>query len=244
MAVDAFLKFDGLGGEGQKLGNDFDRLGDSFTDLGGAFIKLADVGSSTDTNSFKADFAAQIKHDVFTVGDDFFKIGQGFVKLADPLHKFGDAVVKFTDQFIKLTLSESEMSFPLAADFLKFEADVGATGLDFLAAAPDIKSDAPAENLSLNFGSISVDYKAQGSDASQIAADLTEFARSTNYPTLRWGTRFSNSRPIGIIWERYTVIWARTSRKSRPPSLRWKATTTIPSNSIKPSTSSPPTSLH
>jgi len=120
MAVDSFLKFDGLGGEGQKLGNDFDRLGDSFSDLGGAFIKLVDDGSSTDINSLKADFAAHIKHGVFTIGEDFFKIGQDFVKLADPLHKFDDAVIKFTEQFIKFTPSDSETSFPLATDFLKF----------------------------------------------------------------------------------------------------------------------------
>src|SRR5262249_44591038 len=108
MAVDTFIKFDtikfeGLSGEAQKLGEDVDRLGDGFADLGGAFIKLVDDVSSTDTNFLKADFAAQIKHDVFTVGEDFFKIGEAFIKLTGPLDTFDDAVVKFTDQFIKLT---------------------------------------------------------------------------------------------------------------------------------------------
>jgi len=55
MAVDAFLKFDGLGGQGQKLGNDFDRLGDGFSDLGGAFIKLVD--DVTDTEFVKKHLA-------------------------------------------------------------------------------------------------------------------------------------------------------------------------------------------
>jgi hypothetical protein len=174
MAIDAFLKFEGLEGEGQKVGNDFDRLGDGFADLGGAFLKLVDDGSSADVNFFKADFAAHIKHDVFAIDQGFLKIGQDFIKLADPLHKFDDAVVKFADQFLKIMPSDSETPFPLAADFVKFETDLKVTGLDFLGAASDIKGGA-IESLSLSFGKISVDYKEQGSDALAIGADLADF---------------------------------------------------------------------
>jgi hypothetical protein len=173
MAVDAFLKFEGLAGEGQKLGEDVDRLGDGFTDLGGAFIKLVDDVSSTDTNFLKADFAAHIKHDVFTVGEDFFKIGQEFIKLTGPLNTFDNAVVKFTDQFIKLT--SDEPPFSLATDFVKLETDIKLTGLDFLATGSGIKSDAPTESLSLNFSKISFDYKEQSSDALNLSADLSKF---------------------------------------------------------------------
>src|SRR5262245_4155145 len=131
--ADAFIKFDdikfdGLGGQGQKLGNDFDRLGDSFSDLGGAFIKLVDDVTSAE---FVKKHVANIKFELVAIGDDFLKIGQDFVKLTDPLHKFDDAVVTLTDQFLKITPSDSEVPVPLAADFLKFENDIKLTGLDF-----------------------------------------------------------------------------------------------------------------
>jgi hypothetical protein len=171
MAVDAFLKFDGLGGQGQKLGNDFDRLGDGFSDLGGAFIKLVD--DVTDTEFVKKHLAG-VKYELVAIDRDFNKIGEDFVKLADPLHKFDDAVVKFAEQFIKFTPSDGEPSFPLAADFLKFEADVKLTGLDFLAAASDIKSN-PTESLSLTFSQIAVDYKHQSDDALKIRQDIAGF---------------------------------------------------------------------
>jgi hypothetical protein len=196
MAIDAFLKFEGLGGEAQKLGNDFDRLGDSFSDLGGAFIKLVDAGTSTDTNSLKADFAAQIKHDVFAIGADFHKIGDAFIKLAGPLDTFADAVVKFTDQF-KVTPSEGGDQPSLAADFLAYQNDLKVTGTDFLAAAPDIKSDTPTESLSLNFSNISVDYKNQGNDANQIATALTEFVRIN---------KLSDS-PVGEAFLKFSDEW-------------------------------------
>jgi hypothetical protein len=198
MAVDAFLKFDGLGGEGQKLGNDFDRLGDSFSDLGGAFIKLVDDGTSTDTNSLKADFAAQIKHDVFAIGTDFHKIGDAFIKLAGPLDTFDNAVVKFTDQFNKLGGDQS----PLAADFLRFETDIKLTGADFLATAPEIKSDAPAESLSLNFSKISVDYKAQSADALSIKGDIAGFLDISG---------ISESSALGMAFLKYSLDYQTIS---------------------------------
>jgi hypothetical protein len=165
MAVDAFLKFDGLGGQGQKLGNDFDRLGDSFSDLGGAFIKIVDeVAEKKHLGGVKfADIA---------IDRDFNKIGQDFVKLADPLHKFDDAIIKFTGQFIKF---DNETPFPLAADFVKFETDIKLTGLDFFGAASDIKSDAPTESLSLSFSKIAIDYKAQSDDVLKIRNDILDF---------------------------------------------------------------------
>ena len=167
MAVDAFLKFDGLGGQGQKLGNDFDRLGDSFSDLGGAFIKIVDEVTAKK-------HLGGVKFEDIAIDRDFNKIGQDFVKLADPLHKFDDAVVKFAEQFIKFTPSDGEPSFPLATDFLKFEADVKLTGLDFLATAGDIKG-SPTESLSLNFSKIAVDYKQQSDDALKIKQDIADF---------------------------------------------------------------------
>jgi type VI protein secretion system component Hcp len=175
MAVDAFLKFEGFEGRTHKLGNDFDRLGDSFSDLGGAFIKLVDNVSSTDVNFFKADLAAHIKHDVFTIGDDFFKIGQEFIKLTGPLDTFGNTVVKFTDQFVTVTPSASEGGFPLATDFLKFETDLKATGLDFLSAS-DIKA-GPTENLSLTFNKIAIDYTSQSDDVLKLGEDFADFIK-------------------------------------------------------------------
>ena len=177
MAADAFLKFEGFEGTTHKLGNDFDRLGDSFSDLGGAFIKLVDGVSSTDVNFFKADLAAHIKHDVFTVGDDFFKIGQEFLKLTGPLDTFGDAVVNFTDQFLKLTpSSESENPPSFATDFLKFETHLKASGLDFLGAASDFKAGS-TENLSLTFNKIAIDYQNQSDDALKLSEDFGDFVK-------------------------------------------------------------------
>jgi hypothetical protein len=192
MAVDTFLKFDGLGGQGQKLGNDFDRLGDAFGDLGGAFIKLVD--DVTDTEFVKKHLAG-VKYELAAIDRDFNKIGEDFVKLADPLHKFDDAVVKLTEQFIKFTPSDGEPTFPLAADFLKFENDVKLTGLDFLGAASDLKSGVPTESLSLTFNKISVDYKTQSDDALKIKSDIADFLDVAG---------ISNSSELGTAFFKYS----------------------------------------
>jgi hypothetical protein len=199
MAVDAFLKFDGLGGEGQKLGNDFDRLGDSFSDLGGAFIKLVD--DVTDTE-FARKHLAGVKYELVAIADDFNKIGQDFVKLADPLHKFDNAVVKLTEQFIKFTPSDGEPSFPLADDFLKFENDVTQTGRDFLGTALDIKGDAPTESLSLDFHKISVDYQAQSADALSIKGAIADFLKISG---------ISDSSELGMAFFKYSADWQKIS---------------------------------
>jgi len=192
--ADAFLKFDdikfdGLGGQGQKLGNDFDRLGDSFSDLGGAFIKLVDEVTSA---QFVKKHVAGVKFN--DVARDFNKVGEDFVKLIDPLHKFDDAVVKLTDQFLKITPSDSEVPIPLAADFLKFENDIKLTGLDFFDAASEIKG-SPTENLSLAFHKISIDYKEQSADALQIKQDIADFLDITG---------ISDSSPLGMAFFKYS----------------------------------------
>jgi hypothetical protein len=177
MAIDAFIKFEGFEGDvAHKLGNGFDRLGDGFSDLGAVFLKLTDDLSSTDVKFFKADAADHIKHDIFAIDGGFLKIGADFLKLDGPLHKFDDTFVKFTDQFLKVTPPESEGSPSFAADFLKYEADVKMTGLDFLTAASDLKI-APTENLSLAFNKISVDYKNQSDDELKIATDAADFLK-------------------------------------------------------------------
>jgi hypothetical protein len=187
MAVDAFIKFDtikfdGLGGQGQKLGNDFDRLGDSFSDLGGAFIKIVDEVT-------EKKHLGGVKFEDIAIDRDFNKIGEDFVKLTDPLHKFDDAVVKLTDQFLKITPSDNETPFPLAADFVKFENDIKLTGLDFLGAASDIKG-TPTESLSLSFHKISLDYKAQSDDALKIRQDIADFLDITGTASSELGVAF------------------------------------------------------
>ena len=203
MAVDAFLKFggsegegqQGSGGEGQKVGSDFRRLGDGFSDLGGAFIKLVDDVTSTDV-------ADQIKHDVFTIGDDFFKIGRDFVKLADPLHKFDQAVVKLTEQFIKFTPSDSQPSFPLSDDFVKFETDIKQTGLDFLTVASDIKSNFNTEVLVFPLNEIATDYQNQSDDALKIKQDIANFVDTAG---------ISDSSDLGMAFLKYSADWQKIS---------------------------------
>jgi hypothetical protein len=215
MAVDAFLKFEGVEGEAHKLGHDFHKLGDGFADLGGAFLKLVDDVSPGDVDSFKGDLAAHIKHDVFAIGQSFFKVGDDFLKLSDPLHKFDDAIVKFTDQFIKVTPSDSEVPpLSLAADFLKYETDVKLTGLDFLAAASDVKM-MPTESLSLNFSKISVEYKAQSDDELKIAGDLVDFIRISGFSDSDAGAAFlkfaGDSEKIGADYLKLSVDFQQIS---------------------------------
>jgi hypothetical protein len=202
--ADAFIKFDdikfdGLGGQGQKLGNDFDRLGDGFSDLGDAFIKLVDEVTSAE---FVKKHLANVKFELVAIGDDFNKIGQDFVKLADSSHKFDDAVIKFTEQFIKFTPSDGEPSFPLANDFLKFEGDVRQTGLDFLGAASDIKTDAPTESISLTFHKISQDYEAQSADALSIKGHIADFLDIGG---------ISDSSELGMAFFKYSADWQKIS---------------------------------
>src|SRR5262249_32931883 len=79
---------------------------------------------------------------------------------------------------------------PLAADFIKFETDIKATGLDFLSAASDIKSDAPTESLSLNFSKISFDYKEQGNDLLNLSTDFADFVKINGISESKVGESF------------------------------------------------------
>ncbi len=190
MADDAFFKFEPLEGEAHKLANDFDRLGDGFSDLGGAFIKLVNDGTSTEVNLFKAELAAHIKHDVFTVDSDFFKIGEEFIKLTGPLGTVGDAIVKFTDPFLKVAPSSDSENLPsFAADFLQFKTDLNQTGLDFLGAAADIKG-SPTETISLTFQKISVEYQNQSDDAVKLSQDFTDFVKISGVSDSKVGETF------------------------------------------------------
>jgi hypothetical protein len=170
---DFFLKFEGIEGEAEKAGHGLERLGAGFADLGGGFLKL--VHDSTSEGQLPA-VQHKIDSDLLKIDENFIKIGFDFIKLTDPSHKLDGAIAGFADQFIKFMPSESEGSFPLAADFLKYEADLKITGLDFLAAGSDFKV-APAESLSLNFAKISLDYKNQSDDQFKIAADLAGFIK-------------------------------------------------------------------
>jgi hypothetical protein len=192
MAVDAFLKFDGLGGEGQKLGNDFDRLGGGFSDLGGAFIKIvSDVTS--------AGAADQIQHDISTIGDDFSKIGQDFVKLADPLDTFDNAIVKLAEEFGHVVKTSS---FPLATDFLQFESDIKLTGAAFQTVASDIKSNFNTAVLVFPLNEIATDFQNQSDDALKIKQDIANFVDTAG---------ISNSSELGMAFLKYSADWQKIS---------------------------------
>ena len=190
MAVDTFLKFDGLGGEGQNLGNDFDRLGDGLSDLGGAFIKLASDVTSTSALD-------RIQHDISKIGDAFSKIGQDFVKLADPLDSFDNAVVKFGEQFVLKT-----SSFPLATDFQQFESDVKLTGADFQTVATDIKSNFNTAVLVFPLNQIGNDYQNQSDDALKIKQDIANLVDIAG---------ISSSSDLGMAFLKYSADWQKIS---------------------------------
>jgi len=170
---DFFLKFEGIEGAAEQAGHGLERLGASFADLGGGFLKLVhDAASDVQVPAVQH----KIDSDLLKIDTDFIKIGFEFIKLTDRFHKLDGAIAGLADQFIKFMPSDSEVPFPLAADFLKYEADLKITGLDFLAAGLDHKI-APAESLSLNFAKISLDYKNQSDDQSNIATDLANFIK-------------------------------------------------------------------
>ncbi|HEX4556290.1 MAG TPA: hypothetical protein VH249_20035 [Xanthobacteraceae bacterium] len=170
---DFFLKFEGIEGAAEKADHSLDRLGASFADLGGGILKLVhDAASEAQVPAVQH----KIDSDLHKIDTDFIKIGFDFIKLTEPAHKLDGAIANFADQFIKFMPSASEVPFPLAADFLKYEADLKITGLDFLAAGQDIKL-GPAESLSLNFAKISLDYKNQSDDQLKISADLASFIK-------------------------------------------------------------------
>lgn len=193
MAVDAFLKFDGLGGEGQSVGNDFSRLGDGFSDLGGAFIKLAgDVTSA----SVAAD---QVQHDITAIGDNFSKIGQDFVKLAGPLGTFDNAVVKLAEDLGHVIKTSS---FPLATDFLTFESDVKLTGAAFQTVATDIKSNFNTAVLVFPLNEIGTDFQNQSDDALKIRQDIANFVDTAG---------ISDSSDLGMAFLKYSADWQKIS---------------------------------
>ena len=138
-------KFEGIEGAAEKAGHDLERLGASFADLGGDFLKLThDAASEGRLPAVQH----KIDDDLHKIDADFLKIGFDFIKLTDRFHKLDGAVAGLADQFIKFMPSNNEVPFPLAADFLKYEADLKITGLDFLAAGLDHKI-APAETSQL-----------------------------------------------------------------------------------------------
>jgi hypothetical protein len=180
-----FFDFERLEGESEQVDHGLDRLGDSFADLSGGLVKLVDAATDEVTigASFDNNPALEFKHAENLVAHDFLKVGLDFFKADGALHKFDDGIVKLTDEFLKITPS-TEGGNPLAPDFLKYEADLKLTGLDFLKLAADLKSDAPTETLSLDFARLQFDYKEQSSDALAIGEDFLKISAEINSVSL------------------------------------------------------------
>jgi hypothetical protein len=95
MAVDAFIKFDGVEGEAVdgRLHRDFRALGADFAGLGGDFIKLVDdVSAQRGASAFKIAQDLKVEHDLLKIDGDFLKVSSSFLKLDSDFLKFGDGL--------------------------------------------------------------------------------------------------------------------------------------------------------
>src|SRR5262249_7907812 len=102
----------------------------------------------------------------------------------------------------KFTPSESEPTFPLAGDFVKFETDVKQTGLDFLTVATDIKSNFNAAVLAFPLNRIATDYQNQSDDALKIKQDIAGFVALPG---------ISHSSEPGMAFLKYPSDWQKIS---------------------------------
>ncbi len=199
MASDFFLKFDdfdrfddsrGFGSfeeDAERAAHDLRRLGENSVDLGGGFLKLIHDGmpAPTDATSLgpSASLDLKFKYDDAIISGDFVKVGSGFLEASASQHKIDIKeipIIKVIDKSSPLLLAEvgGDGGTPAAVtDLLAYEADLKITGLDFLKIAPGL-GDAPAETLSLNFGTISVDYKEQGADEIKLGEDFITLAKT------------------------------------------------------------------
>ena len=198
MASDFFLKFDdfhkfeSLEDEAEEAAHALRRLGGNSVDLGNGFLKLVQDGTLVSSDGVAPDaLDIKFKHDDALISADFFKIGADFVKASDAQHKVDIkeiVIIKQIDVATPLLFADASNggggAARVAADFAGYESDLKITGTDFLKIAPGI-ADAPAESLSLNFGSISVDYKEQGADLQKISGDFIALARSASELKIR-----------------------------------------------------------
>src|SRR5260370_30969160 len=110
MAVDAFIKFDGVEGEATdgRLHRDFRALGADFVNIGGDFIKLVDdVSGQHGESAFKVAQDLRVEHDLIKIDGDFLKVSASFLKLDSDFLKFGDGISNSfsTNLMLKFTAS-------------------------------------------------------------------------------------------------------------------------------------------
>jgi type VI protein secretion system component Hcp len=193
MASDFFLKFDdfhkfeSFEDDAERAAHDLRRLGGNSVDLGDGFLKLIHNGTLAPSDTASRDSSAvdlKFKHDDAIISEDFLKVGLGFLSASASQHKLDTkeiVIIKVIDKSTPILFSEGSVgdggASAAVTDLLKYEADLKITGLDFLKIAPGL-GDAPAETLSFNFGTISVDYKEQGADEIKLGEDFITLARA------------------------------------------------------------------
>ncbi len=137
MAVDAFIKFDGVEGEATdgRLHRDFRALGADFANIGGDFIKLVDdVSGQHGESAFKVAQDLRVEHDLIKIDGDFLKVSASFLKLDSDFLKFGDGLSNFVANELKIKFTDGPS---LADSFHKINTDFQNTSGDFLKLGAD-----------------------------------------------------------------------------------------------------------
>jgi type VI protein secretion system component Hcp len=188
LKFDDFHKFESFEEDAERVAHDLRRLGENSVDLGGGFLKLIHDATLTpsDTTSLASSVSLDLKfkHDDAAISEDFLKVGLNFIEASASQHKIDTkeiVIIKVIDKSSTSLLSAVSDGgggvTTVATDLPKLEADLKITGLDFLKIAPGV-TDAPAETLSLNFGTISFDYKEQGADELKVGEDFITLAKN------------------------------------------------------------------
>jgi type VI protein secretion system component Hcp len=179
--ADHVHKFASFEAEADIVARDLRRLGDGAVDLGGGFLKLINDGTPTDSS---APVPAELKYDDAIISRDFLKVGFDYLKAEAAQHKVDVREIVIVKQidvsspslFASATGDGGGAAPALASDFLKYEADLKFTGVDFLKLSSDLKADSPAETFSLDYNSIKIDYQKQGNDALGIGDDFIKLS--------------------------------------------------------------------
>jgi hypothetical protein len=170
MAVDAFLKFDGVEGEGVdgRLHDDVRAIGRDFVDIGDDFVKLIADASPDGASDLKIAQDIKLNHDLLKIDGDFLKVSAAFIKLDSEFIKFGDGLSNFVQNDLKITFGDAPS---LADTFHKIDTDFQNTSSDFINLGADFIKLTGAANPD-NFFQVGSDFLKINGDLANLGDDF------------------------------------------------------------------------
>jgi hypothetical protein len=177
MASDFFIKFDDFDNSpAHKLETDFLKFGHDFFQAGDA---LDDLFKVVDDAKVTHGDIVIVKH-IDATSAAFVNLGSDTNNLGDLIHKFDDSILNFADQQVKIE-SPSESNQPpltLADDFIKFDTDFHAAGLEAIKLGLDtLKLDVGGENANEAMIKFAGDISDFGDSLHKVSDDFLKVSQ-------------------------------------------------------------------